>query len=198
MSAVLVKRMEAPPFREREALRYAGCAEAREEILEELGEALAEVRDRLDYRVCYCELPLTVRDDRCEMGELAVASAHLAKALSGCERVLLFGATIGVEIDRLIAKYGRLAPAKGLLLQAVGAERIEALCDAFCKEYEKENDVSLGARFSAGYGDCPLETQRDIVRVLDCQKRIGLFLNESLLLSPSKSVTAFVGIKENL
>jgi len=30
--------------------------------------------------------------------------------------------------------------------------------------------------------------------VLDCAKKIGLTLNDSLLMSPSKSVTAFAGI----
>lgn len=49
-------------------------------------------------------------------------------------------------------------------------------------------------RFSPGYGDLPLSAQREIFAVLDCGKRIGLMLNDSLLMSPSKSVTAFVGI----
>ena len=196
MSVVSVKYMDAPPFCEKEALRYAGCGQASKEIRDGILAAMKEAETGLRYGVCFCELPLSICEDRCEMGELTVASSHLAKALCGCERVLLFGATVGVEIDRLIARYGRTSPAKGLLMQAVGAERIEALCDAFCKEYEKENRVRLGARFSAGYGDCPLEIQRDILRVLDCQKRIGLCLNQSMLLSPSKSVTAFVGIKE--
>ena len=54
--------------------------------------------------------------------------------------------------------------------------------------------LPLSARFSAGYGDVPLELQRDIFALLDCPRRIGLTLNESLLMSPSKSVTAIVGI----
>jgi cobalamin-dependent methionine synthase I len=53
---------------------------------------------------------------------------------------------------------------------------------------------SLTQRFSAGYGDLPLELQRDIFGALDCQRKIGVTLNESLLMSPSKSVSAIVGI----
>jgi len=52
----------------------------------------------------------------------------------------------------------------------------------------------LKPRFSPGYGDLPLETQREIFDVLDCSRRIGLMLNDSLLMSPTKSVTAFVGV----
>ena len=79
-----------------------------------------------------------------------------------------------------------------------GLERIEALCDEFCRDMERELAL-LGfcttKRFSPGYSDLPLEIQRDIFRVLGCEKRIGLMLNESLLMSPSKSVTAIVGIR---
>ena len=49
-------------------------------------------------------------------------------------------------------------------------------------------------RFSAGYGDLPLGVQREIFAALDCPKHIGLTLNDSLLMSPTKSVTAIVGI----
>ena len=80
------------------------------------------------------------------------------------------------------------------MLQAFGAERIEALCDVFCRDIGKELGVRTGPRFSPGYGDLPLDAQKMIFSVLDCEKRIGLFLNDSLLMSPSKSVTAFVGI----
>ena len=37
---------------------------------------------------------------------------------------------------------------------------------------------------------------REIFRVLDCPRRIGLTLNESLLMSPSKSVTAVFGVTD--
>ncbi|MBO5857729.1 MAG: Vitamin B12 dependent methionine synthase activation subunit, partial [Clostridia bacterium] len=42
--------------------------------------------------------------------------------------------------------------------------------------------------------DLELTTQKDIFKILDCSKKIGLTLNDSLLMSPTKSVTAFVGI----
>jgi cobalamin-dependent methionine synthase I len=110
--------------------------------------------------------------------------------------VLVFAATVGVGVDRAIAKYSRIAPSKAFMLSALGAERIEALCDAFCREYAFEKNVALTPRFSSGYGDCPLDVQRQIFYLLDCPKNIGLTLNDSMLMSPTKSVTAFVGIKE--
>ena len=52
------------------------------------------------------------------------------------------------------------------------------------------------SRYSPGYGDLPLELQREIIRVLDCGRTIGITLTESLLMQPSKSVTAVIGMKE--
>ena len=194
MSVVMTKRFPEPPLREKEIWRYARCGKPEEETEKLLLDVLGEIRGRLSYQVCYCELPVTLTEAGCDLGCFSVSSQALSKALRGCDRVLLFGATLGVELDRQIARYGRISPAKALILQAVGAERIEALCDEFCGDYEAEHGVSLRPRFSAGYGDCPLETQRDIFTVLNCAKHIGLCLTDSLLMSPSKSVTAFAGI----
>lgn len=111
--------------------------------------------------------------------------------------MIIFAATIGVGVDRLISKYSRLSPTKALCFQAIGAERVEALCDEFCNkmktELEKDGE-KVKPRFSPGYGDLPLETQKMIFSLLDCPKRIGVTLGDTLLMSPSKSVTAFVGI----
>ena len=61
-------------------------------------------------------------------------SQGLCRNLQGCDKVILFAATVGLAPDRLIARYGRLSPTKALCMQAIGAERIESLCDAFCDE----------------------------------------------------------------
>lgn len=193
---VSVKAFDEPPFCEAEILRYAGCRKADDKITELMHECIREVRTKLVYKVCSREAEVKICDCVCDFGFFGVRSEKLSENLGGCESVLIFGATVGVEIDRLIAKYGRLAPAKALMLQAVGAERIEALCDLFCDSFEMENGLKLRARFSPGYGDLPLSVQRDIFDVLDCARKIGLSLNDSLLMSPSKSVTAFAGISD--
>jgi 5-methyltetrahydrofolate--homocysteine methyltransferase len=71
---------------------------------------------------------------------------------------------------------------------------VRELCDEFCKDIKAELNVNLKPRFSPGYGDLDLSCQKDIFKLLDCSKKIGLTLNDSLLMSPTKSVTAFVGI----
>ena len=193
-SIVITKTYQEPPFCEKEILRYAGCKAADSKILSLMHSCISEARDKLIYKVCYRELSVSIKDSFCDFGCFNLTSKSLAQNLKGCKRAVIFSATVGVEIDRLIAKYGRISPSKALMFQAIGAERIEALCDAFCCDIEKEKQTSLGPRFSPGYGDLPLSVQKDIFNVLECSKQIGLFLNDSLLMSPSKSVTAFLGL----
>ncbi len=192
---IYTKKYPVPVLNERECLRYAGTtpqgisAEERE-----LFEACwREAEQKLTYQVCWGRFSLKKEKDCFDFGFMQTDSKALMKNLAGCEEVVIFAATVGLEMDRLIRRYTSLSPAKALFFQAIGAERIESLCDAFCEEL-REKGLQLHPRFSPGYGDFPLEVQKDIFRVLDCPRKIGLSLNESLLMSPSKSVTAIIGI----
>ncbi|MBE6577454.1 MAG: Vitamin B12 dependent methionine synthase activation subunit [Ruminococcaceae bacterium] len=200
---VYTKTYDAPALDLREILRYAGIkndAGASDEIFMMLRSCIGEIAGKLTYKVCYCELPVRQIGSDVEFSFARIHSASLAKNLTGCESVILFSATVGSQLDRAIAKYSSVSPTKALLLQAIGAERIESLCEAFCSDIKKEKRAQgyqMRPRFSAGYGDVALSLQKDIFAVLDCHKRIGLTLNESMLMSPSKSVTAFIGISAN-
>jgi len=184
-----------PPVDLREMLRYAACRAPDEAVTALAKESAAEGEKVLRPALCWREVPLRVEEDTVDMGFAVFPSKKLAAALAGCERAVVFAATVGLDLDRLIARYGRLSPARGLMMQALGAERIEALCDAFCAWLAEEYaPLALRPRFSPGYGDLPLDGQRALFTALDCHKEIGLYLNESLLMSPTKSVTAIVGI----
>lgn len=181
----------------REVLRYMGGGADDAAVEQLLDAAIAEAADAFAYRACARELPIAIKGERIDLGFAAVKSRDLAKCLAGCDAILLFAATVGVGIDRLIARYGRLSPARALCMQALGSERIEALCDALCAEWKQEyagRGYDLRPRFSAGYGDLPLALQTNIFESLNCAKHIGLTLCDSLLMSPTKSVTAIVGI----
>ena len=179
-----------------EVMRYAGAPKTAEpdalmlSCLEELG----EIRGRL----CWRQLPILRCGERMDLGFCRTSSEKLAANLKGCSSLVLFAGTLGIEIDRLLAKYGRLSPAKALWFQAIGAAGIEALCDAFCEELPDllPGHPSLKPRYSPGFGDFGLEYQPFIFSALDCQKQIGLTLTDSLLMSPTKSVTALVGIRD--
>ena len=194
---VLTRTYQAPPVDMRAMLAFAGVRTHTPALEQLLQETLTESQHALSYAVCFCELPLTVIEDTVALGTATVRSHDLAAHLRGCEHAVLFAATVGHALDRLIARYGKIAPSKALFLQAIGAERVEALCNVFCDDIANAaaaRGLIPRSRFSPGYGDLPLEFQREIFRILDCPKRIGLSLNQSLLMSPTKSVTALVGL----
>lgn len=195
MSIVYTKNIKPAEPSIKEILRYAGVKQTDNEILPLIESCINEIKEKLSFRVCYRVLSVNINEDVCDFGDFKVNSKDLAKNLKDSEHVLIFASTIGIEIDRMIAKYSRISPSKALIFDALGAERIEALCDSFCEEFSKEKGVLLKPRFSAGYGDLPLTVQREIFSQLNPDRKIGLTLNESLLMSPSKSVTAFAGIK---
>ena len=190
----IVKSYSPPPVSEAEILRYAGCKEADESTLALLHSALSEALPHITYRVVYGAFSADITGGVCDFGRFSVDSAALSKNLSGAGSVLIFVASVGAMLDRLIKKYSRTSPARALMLSAIGSERCEALCDAFCEEmWEKYGRVR--PRFSPGFGGVALGAQSEIFTMLAPEKHIGVCLNESLLMSPSKSVTAFLGVK---
>ena len=72
---------------------------------------------------------------------------------------------------------------RAVIMQASAAAVIEAYCDACQKELSDEaakEGFYLRSRFSPGYGDS--------------SKRIGLTVTDSMMLTPTKSVTAVMGL----
>ena len=162
-----------------------------------LEDVLQECRGIFRYDVCWIRFPLTWNGSDPVL-PFPARSRSLSKCLSGSREAVMMAATVGLELDRRIARSERFSPSKALLMQALGAERVEALCDTFCSDFRAQvcsEGKTITRRFSPGYGDLPLETQTDFFRLLDCSRQIGVSLNTSLLMSPSKSVTAIFGIR---
>ncbi len=87
--------------------------------------------------------------------------------------------------------------AMGTMLQAAAAALLEAAVDdsveALAEEYKREG-LHLLQRYSPGYGDCPLTCQQNLLRLLDSARRIGLTCTNGNMLTPTKSITAFIGL----
>lgn len=134
--------------------------------------------------------------DVSDFGDFLVGD-DIARHLEGCSKVILFAATLGAGVDALIRKYQ-----VGNMTSALAAD---AVASAFVEEYCKEVDLILAEkfegsyltwRFSPGYGDFPIELQDDLIRVTDAYRKIGLGVTDSHMLSPSKSVTAIIGVSD--
>ena len=163
-----------------------------------IDEMLSVSSPHFTYRIMYRLLRLDEACDNPQVRDRLLQSADLKKNLSGCDSALLFAATVGSGIDRFIRRFEHTEPAKALILQAVGAERVESLCDRFNRDVT-DAATTIGRkthpRFSPGYGDLPLDVQPLLLTMLDAERRIGITLGNNLLMSPSKSVTALIGLE---
>ena len=193
MSVLTVRSFSEPEVSLSEILRYARSAKDDTETARLALDCLKEALPRLSYRAVYTVERVTVTGDECNIGGILIRSSALAKNLSGVSRAVLVCATVGLGIDRLVMKYSRSRPTRALIMQAIGAERVEAVLDALSEELEAEYG-GLRPRFSVGYGDAPLEAQREITERLETAKRIGVSLSESMIMTPTKSVSAIIGI----
>lgn len=194
ISPCYIAECNLPPIDEKEVLRYAGDRSPSHETQLLLRDCIKESENAFSTKVAYRIFPIERQADRLCIGSLTIRSKSLEKNLSGCDKVILFAATAGLHIDRFIAKYARLSPSRSLMFHSIGAERVEALCDAFCRFLTDNEGLKITRRFSPGYSDLPLSLQKDFLALLNAGNTVGIGLNDSMLLSPSKSVTAFVGI----
>lgn len=197
-NTVIIKKYTSPEMDFSDIKRYMGASRDNGLSDEILYECLKECENSFTFKVCYIETEIKTTDDITDFGFFTVKSANLSKCLHECEKSIIFAATVGIEIDRLIARYSRISPVKSLCFQSIGAERIEALCDTFENDIKNNSSsiLKLQNRFSPGYGDLDLSVQRNIFDLLECNKRIGLTLTDGMLMIPSKSVTAIIGVKE--
>lgn len=189
------KNYKYAPFNMEEIVRYSGAKQLDASLKSIISSCIKELDEIVvTYSVCYTIVPFITDGKIIDFKDFKIESENLAHVLKGTDKALIFACTIGLGIDRLIQKYSQIDTLRAVVLQAIGAERVETFTDIFLKEYEDENNVKLTKRFSPGYGDLSLDNQRKVFALLKPEKSIGVTLNASLLMSPSKSVTAIVGI----
>ena len=182
-----------------EALRYLGVR-APDQALRDEAEALArEIRQRITPRFTYREFDVTLTPTgaalenagMCLKGSLAV------RMLKECPRAALMVCTLGTTFDAWLRQEQARNMARAVLLDACGSAYVEAGCEEAQREIASRHPGAfLTDRFSPGYGDLPLETQRPLLAAVDAARRLGVYLTDSCLMNPSKSVTAVIGLSD--
>lgn len=185
------------PISKREVMRYLGykqpCDKNEAEDLYE--ECLKEYFSVASYKAVFTTSDILVLDGEVKFEFCCLKSDALCKNLSECKKAYIFAATVGVGVDRLITKYSVISPVKAMIIDCIASAGIEEWCD-------KVNDIikercETKPRFSPGYGGVPLCCQEQVLEYLDANRKIGITLNSSYMMIPIKSVSAFIGIKEN-
>ena len=184
-----------------ETARYLGYKgnEPDSIVSDMINECLLTVKEKSDFRASYKTFSLLLDGNNINIGGTEIESKTLSFHLKDCHSAYLVCATLGAEIDRLLLKYSVSDIAKCSVLQAAASAYLEDLLDELCDNLslvEKEKGNALHTRYSAGYGDFSLLHQKDILSQLGASK-IGVGTTDACALTPSKSVTAVIGIYRN-
>ncbi len=120
------------------------------------------------------------------------SSKSLRNFLQDYNTVFVFAVTLGNMVDRLINKYSKISLSKQFFVDAIASSFIESA------RVEVENLLTKNkvhsTSFSPGYGDLSLEIQPHLLNALNASKLINVTISKSLLMSPSKTITAIVGV----
>lgn len=187
-------------IRTKEAVRYLGYGKnaVDDKTLQEIQDSFRELERVADKKSIYRIFELSLKDENeLKIGNVEIYSRNLRTNLKDCKQVVLFAATLGAEVDRLIRKMQVVDMAKAVVMQACAATLLEEYCDELQQkiaEHMQEQGKYIRPRFSPGYGDFSIQHQKAVLAMLEASKRIGVTMTDSYMLTPTKSVTAVIGI----
>lgn len=184
----------------RRYMGFRGPVEASPETDAMIKKAVSSLEKDCSPKYVSKEYPVTVEGTTVHFADITIESRALARNLAGCTHCVLFAATAGPACDMLVKRAAVTSSAYASCCQAAGAAAIEAYCDLIndkiAEEYEAKG-LFARPRFSPGYGDLSLSHQKDWFRLLGITKNTGIELTDSLLMVPTKSVTAIIGLSPN-
>ena len=160
----------------------------------------AEVLRYLGYKGIGADETINSLIDECEAEVLKGTSVTLKgnsikEHLKGCNKAALIAVTISDGIDRMLRIMQASDLAKAVISDSMASAAIEQVCDkveAVIKEELPEYNQTF--RFGIGYGDLPLSQQGEFLKILNAPKLIGLNIGKTDMMTPTKSVTAVIGL----
>ena len=119
--------------------------------------------------------------------------------LEGCTEALLLAVTVGPGVDAQIRRAGVGDIAAGVASDALGsvlAEQAADAAEAELRQWAARQGKYLTGRYSPGYGDWPITVQPLVAAALDTARRAGLYVTDTNLMTPRKSITAILGVSD--
>lgn len=180
-----------------ETARYMGYKygeKPNEEICGLVEKAYQELCKVITPKYIYKEYDFVRTEDGIIIDGIEFRSKKLINHLQNSDSIILFGATVGVGADTLVRKYSVTDVAMTSVVHCVGASLVENLCDKACEELKNAIKGEHRPRFSPGYGDLDISSQADFFRLLPMSTQLGVTLSENYMMTPTKTVTAFIGV----
>lgn len=184
-----------------EAFRYMGYkgGEIKDEIIKITEECEQRLLDAIKPKYVYRVFDIEESDQGVLVKDtpLIFKGNAISKHLKDCDRCVLMCATLSAEADKVIRSYEAVEMEKAVIADSLASAAAEQVCELAEAEIQKEvGSFYYTWRFSPGYGDFPLDIQKDFLSAVDAAKRIGVTVTQNDILIPRKSVTAVMGISQ--
>ena len=182
----------------KEVLRYMGNGnhEASDDIMSAVDKVCKIFESTVSPDYVYRIFPITADEGSVTLNGITFKSVRLAKHLTGCSYAAVIAATLGTDADTIIRRMTVLGTINAAIAQAAGTAMIEQVADIAVSAVEKESALKSIPRFSPGYADWELAAQKDMLALCDAQRRAGITLTDSMMMIPTKSITAIVGLNK--
>lgn len=186
-----------------EVSRYLGITsekldvDTRTEIEEVVRELNTIVNEKVEYKVF--DIRKTEQAIHIEGTNLNLEGDSIQALLRDCNQCILLAVTLGQSVDAHLRTMEIKNLAHAVVTDFCASSMVEQLCNQVEEQLRKawsEKGKYLTDRFSPGYGDLPLESQKSFCRILDTSRKMGLHVSSSGLMIPRKSITAVIGIAD--
>ncbi len=191
--------MNLPPLNRKEVLRYLGYhnQNPEEATAQQMEEAEQLLRNVTKYEGTYQIFQISSEKEgvQVENTTLLLSGNSVQTLLAESHRCVFMAVTLGHGVDQTLRQLQLTDMAKAFIFDASASNLIEECCNQL--ENNIKNSLEgefLTDRFSPGYGDLPLSVQSSFCKILQTDKKIGVNLSPTHLMSPKKSITAVLGI----
>lgn len=124
---------------------------------------------------------------------LGFSSLEKIFSLGESDCVCIIISTIGPAIDARIDVLNKRGEcSKAVLIDAAASAYVEQITDEYQASLNLKNPTF---RFAPGYGDVPLDLQREIFDNVPGSGKTGIKLDDNYLMHPWKSMTGIIGFK---
>jgi hypothetical protein len=121
----------------------------------------------------------------------------IASHLKGADSIALMAVTLGHECERKLLQLEAKSISDAVCFNSATialTEEVADRCQSEIAEIYRKDGYFINARYSPGYGDFPLSQQKDVLKLLEAEVKLGITLTEGDLMLPRKSVTAVLGL----
>ena len=187
-----------------EVLRYLGYREGSEQLTDDMAtlidRCIAVTKRAIEYHEATSPiLNIEIRDGKAMIDTLELVGSDIKAHLANCDRAILMAVTLGANIDMFERRMQATDITSAVIIDAVSnvaIEEVANICEAKLREMVTRQGLYMTGRYSPGYGDMPLASQRQLLNIVDAEKRAGITLTPTNLMIPRKSITAVLGVAD--